>query len=108
MITKFNIFNEGLIQNEINMNLTFDEVMDLYKLDFVIKDYFIKNYPNEDKKIIGRYGHTMGKSSLDRLMKLAKKHKDIELITLINNHLSYINNFNKDPEAYRSAKKYNL
>lgn len=106
MITKFNTFNEGFIPNDINM--TYGEVIDLYKLDQVIKDYFTKNYPSENIKILGRYGHTLSKSSLDRLMKLSKKYNDIELTNLINNHISNINNYIKDPEAYRAAKKYNL
>lgn len=106
MITKFNIFNEGLIPN--GSNLTYSEMLDLYKLDSVIKNYVIKKYPIEDIKLLGKYGYTMTKTSLDRTLKFAKKNNDTELINLINSHLNTIKNFNNNPEAYRTAKKYNL
>jgi hypothetical protein len=106
MITKFNIFNEGSASN--GSGLTYDEAIDLYKLDSIIKDYFTEKYPNEDIKILGRYGYTMGVSVLGNLIKFAKKHYDMDLVDLINKHLSYIKTYTDDPEAYRAAKKYNL
>lgn len=105
MITKFNIFNEGLISND--SNLTYGEVLDLYKLDRVIQDYFYEKYPM-DIKILGRYGHGLTKSAIDRVLKFAKKNNDTELIDLINAHLNTIKTFTDNPEAYRAAKKYNL
>lgn len=106
MITRFKLFNENLIPYDAN--LSYAEVLDLYKLDRVIKEYFTEKYPSEHIKILGKYGRTMGKSVLDNLLKFAKKHKDIELIDLIKSHLNTIKNFNDNREEYRAAKKYNL
>ena len=104
MITRFdNFLKEGLIPNA--HNLTYSEVVDLYKLDSKIKDYFMEKYPTTDIKILGRYGHSMGESALNRILKFAKKNNDKILLDLVNSHLDYISNFVKDPESYRAAKK---
>ena len=106
MITNFKIFERSLILNAADM--TYDDALELGKTDKIIKDYFMEKYPNENIKILGRYGHDLSEAALRRLIKFARKNNDNTLIELITKHLITYKQYIDDPEMFRRINKFNI
>jgi hypothetical protein len=106
MITKFKIFERGLIPNPADV--PYHDVIELGKSDRVIKDYFMEKYPRENIKILGRFGHELSVAALDRLAKFARKNNDKFLSNLIQRHLDIHKEYVNDPEMFRRINKFNI
>jgi len=105
MITNFKIF-EKIIPDLTG--LTYADAMVLNETDREIKDYFKKNYPMENIKILGRYNHELSEAALGRLSKLARKNNDKILINLIKKHFDIYKEFVNDPVMFRNIRKFNI
>lgn len=68
----------------------------------------MKKYPSVSIKFLGRYGHELSDSTLNRLSGFAKKHNDKFLYNLVKNRIQKVEEFIKDPELFRNARKYNI
>jgi len=71
----------------LNEEVTYEQSKEMLVISNKIKDYIKKNYPQfhytHDDNILGRYGHGLGKSSLNKISKLASKEKDSKLKKLV-------------------------
>lgn len=66
--------------------VTYDQAVSSSKIGNKIKDYINKHYPeysNKDNNILGRYGHSLSKSSITKITKLATSKKDNKLKELL-------------------------
>jgi len=93
MITKF---------KEFGYELTYDQALHMLRYERRIKDCFYDNYPNEDLPF--SRSRQFSKSSINKTLSFAKKHKDDELIKLIDDYLFAIDNI----QVTIDAKKYNV
>jgi len=87
--------------------VTYDQAVSSGKIGNKIKDYINKHYPeysNKDNNILGRYGHSLSKSSIAKITKLATSKKDEKLKELLDEFKSKSikEEFNfQDEEIYR-------
>jgi len=107
MIINFKIFESEDKLSKVK-DLTYDDLIELNKLDRGIKEYFMKKYPMENIKILGRYGHSLSDAALYRLSKFAIKKNDKILSDLIQNYFDTYKEFVDDPEIFRNKIKYNI
>ena len=104
MITNFKVFGSA------DSDITYDEAIYLYELSEPIKKYFYEEYPDEDDKILGRYGHSITNNTAKNILKFAKNKKDKVLISLVQKHLDRLNdpNIRNSYKLDRDSKKYNI